>query len=157
MLTLWGSRLLEQPPLPGLVDELAWSKKALGTFGELTTWRALEAAGYRVVNGQVVRGGDLQVVDSNGVLVRVEVKTARRARDGKWSWNLVRVLQERTCTDYRHADVLVMLAVLDDNHVVAFVVPCLCIAQKQVTMRDPLSTRSKWARWRQLERLELPI
>lgn len=149
MLTLYGTRLHQQQPLPGFGQLPPMTRKALGMLGELTTWRALESAGYRVVNGQVERRGDLQVVDSDGVAYSVEVKTSKRGRDGKFSWNLVRILDERTCTDYRHADVLVLLAVIDEAHVVPFVVPCAQIAQKQVNMRNPLSARSKWARWRQ--------
>lgn len=156
MLTLYGAQRVKQLPLPGF-DDVAWSKKALGTMGELTTWRALESSGYRLINGQVERGGDLQVVDRDGVIHRVEVKTSKRGRDGRFSWNLVRVLRERTCTDYRHADVLILLAVIDSARVVPFVVPCAQIAQKQISMSNPLAARSKWSQYRQPDKLELPI
>ena len=116
-----------QRALPGIDGSLTGlSRRALGTLGELTTWAALEAAGYPDVRKSSRRAGDLQVVDEYGVVHRVEVKTARQTARG-WCWSLRRQLPDRVATDYRDSDVLVLLAVMADGAVVPFVLPTAAV------------------------------
>jgi len=99
--------------------------RALGTLGEYAAMCLLRNAGYTVSNtrpGQ--HRGDLRVIDpETGEVLIVEVKTARQNSSKKWSFCLFREGK----TDYRHADILIALAVLKSGDVIPFVIPTSAI------------------------------
>jgi len=126
-LTLFGCNF-RQPALPGFAA-LVYPRprrSSIGWMGEVTAQHALNAAGYQVRPGR--RGeGDLYAVDCrSGETFRVEVKTAMRSTDRKWRF----LLWKRGRTDYRHSDVVVLLAVLDDFSYVPFAIRVADLGQR---------------------------
>lgn len=118
--TLYGCQFA-QPALPGFASLVYPTPRRfmLGHMGEMTVQNALNAAGYQARKGRH-NEGDLHVVDrSTGQILYVEVKTAMRSTDRKWRFTLF----VRGKTDYRHSDVIVLLAVLDDFTYVPYAIP----------------------------------
>lgn len=146
--------LVNLPTLPGLQMLLSdQSRRAIGTLGELTAWRLLESAGY-VVSKASKRRGDLRVVcRETGEITQVEVKCARRGKDKKWRFLLWKNGQQ----DHRHADVVILLAVLEWGETIPYVVPVSRLAdQKQcVITSDPRKYAGKLAVYRQIGSIHL--
>jgi hypothetical protein len=121
MLTLYGFEQPDQMALPGFEVEIApveiLNRRTLGRLGEFTVWNALEASGYQVRRARMFQG-DLRVIAPDGEIFNVEVKTARPGADGKWR----ACLYKRGCTDHKHADIVVLLAVCGVQ-AVPFVIP----------------------------------
>lgn len=108
--------------LPGMQIALAdRGRKAIGLMGELIAKRLFESACYSVVTPQPKQHrGDLVVTDTfTGEMLKIEVKTARRGKDGKWRFTL----WKKNHTDHRDADYVVLLPVLKSGRVVPFVIP----------------------------------
>lgn len=141
--------LYSWPQLRGmLADE---RRKAIGTLGEMTAARLLTDAGYDVSFTHYEKRGDLRVVcHQTGQIWRVEVKTARRGKDKKWRFTLVK----DGCTDHRDSDVVILLAVRAAGHCVVFVIPTADIAARRhiVITSDPNHYRGAFAKYRR-ERL----
>src|SRR3972149_4905962 len=111
-----------QMTLPTMQMYLSDSKrKAVGTMGEITIARMLECSGYDVsfTHPGEKRGDICAVSRSTGEIMRIEVKTARRATDGKYRFTLFK----KGHTDYRDSDVVILLPVLKSGRVVPFVLP----------------------------------
>ena len=140
--------LLADPTLPGLIRKLANQNcRALGTLGEQLTFRILEKR-YHVSNTHPKeRRGDLRVVTDDGLILRVEVKTARQSTDGKWRFTLYKAGH----TDHRDSDVIIALCVLPAGYVVPFVIPTTAVAQQRalVISSNPQTYAGKFARFRQ--------
>lgn len=94
---------------------------AVGAMGEQTAAALLRQSGYTVSHtGRGERRGDLRAVDpTTGEMWRVEVKTARRSKSGRWKWSL----RKPGHTDIGDADIVLLLAVLKSGRAVVFVVP----------------------------------
>lgn len=148
MLTLYGFEHPDQLALPGFEVETApvetLKRFTLGRLGEFTVWNALECAGYTVRRARMFQG-DLRCVSPDGEIYYVEVKTARRGRDGKWRARLYK----RGCTDHRHADLVVLLAVVGVR-AVPFVIPVRDLPGRQcVITSDPERYAGRLAAFRQ--------
>jgi len=151
MISLYGFNNPYQLSLPCFYggDLLSnFPRKALGVLGEMTVWKALQESGY-VVSRAPIFEGDLRAIDPDGVIYRVEVKTARQDSRGNWQFCIYRS-KGRVCTDFRHADLLVLLPVVEMS-VIPFVVPSAVItASRQITMTShPAKYRGKLAVYRQ--------
>lgn len=136
-----------QPALPGFGHSGDHGRNLLGRQGEINAYDLLARAGYRV-RKSFARQGDLTAVDSHtGQIWRVEVKTARRCVDGKWRF----LLWKRGRQDHRHADVVLLIAVLDDGRAVFFTVPTAVLANQRqaVITSHPDRYAGKLARYRQ--------
>ena len=137
----------EKPALPALDQSGAWqqmrliefedklsdrSHLAVGALGEVWASKVLQQAGYDVstVGHQHRRGDLLAISRTTGETWQVEVKTARRGKDGCWRWNLVKD-DRHGHTDVNDADVLLLLAVEASGSPVVFVVPVAAVAGKQ--------------------------
>jgi len=124
------------------------SCKKIGMIGELWLADKLRNQGYLVAMGiQGQKKGDLSATDPrSGELIRIEVKTARRGKNGKWKFTLVKT----GCTDHRHADVVALLAVMDSGRVVTFIVPVEALAKQRqaVISSHPERYKGKLAQWR---------
>lgn len=142
------SALLADRTLPGLVHKLSNPTcRALGTLGEQFAYRILEKR-YHVSNTHPKeRRGDLRVVTDEGVVLRVEVKTARMGQDGNWRFRLYKPGH----TDHRDSDVVVALCVMPAGYVIPFVIPTSVVAQQTalVIASDPNNYAGKYARFRQ--------
>lgn len=124
-------------------------RKAIGTMGEIAVARMLESSGYDVSLAHVgEKRGDLRAVSrSTGEIWRVEVKTARRAKDGKYRFTLFK----KGCTDYRDADFVVLLPVLKSGRVVPFVIPVSKLGERsQICITShPEDYAGMWKQYRQ--------
>lgn len=133
----------------GLILALASrTHREIGAVGERWLKEALERQGYRVAYGHMgSKNGDLAVVDvTTGEVRKIEVKTAREGRDGKWRFTLFKAGH----ADHRHADMVVLLAVMASGRVVPFVMPVEAVAaQRQAVITShPERYAGKLARWR---------
>lgn len=142
--------IASQLTLPKLTFYLSdESRKGIGVMGEVMAAQLLEKAGYAVSFTQHrQKRGDLRVVaPKTGEIKRVEVKTARRTTDGKWRF----LLWKKGCTDYRHADVVILLAVLKSGRAVPFVIPVDDLGERaQVAITShPENYSGRWAQYRQ--------
>lgn len=130
----------------GLADR---SRRGVGAMGEKTAAHLLEQSGYQVSFCRVgEKRGDLSVASLHtGEVFKVEVKTARRCKDGKWRFTLYL----KAKIDHRHADVVILLAVLDSGRVIPFVVPTtFLMGQHQAVITShPETYKGKLAVYRQ--------
>lgn len=145
-----------QTVLPFARDMLANPKaKAVGTLGETIIAHELERAGYLVSfarPGQ--RRGDLRAVcPETGEVFAVEVKTARRAKDGKWRFTLYKA----GCTDYRDSDYVVLVCAQPTGATVTFVIPQSALGKRsQLTITsEPTQYAGRWAAYRNTGELRL--
>jgi len=148
MLTLYGFEQPDQLVLPGFEVETApveiLNRRTLGKLGEFTVWAALERSGYQVRRARMYQG-DLHAISPEGEIFMVEVKTARRGGDGKWR----ACLYKRGCTDHKHADIVVLLAVCGVQ-AVPFVIPAASLPGRQcVITSDPQRYAGKLSVYRQ--------
>lgn len=141
--------LLANPALPGLIASLSNpSHTAIGAIGEQLVYHALTSAGNIVsaVHPREQRG-DLRVITPHGEVLRVEVKTARRASDNKWHFTL----RKKGKTDHTHSDVVILLCVTLTGYCVPFVIPTkrLIHQQQACITSDPYRYTGKFASYRQ--------
>lgn len=118
----------------------------VGAGGEAHAYRQLQEAGYVVTYPTERKQGDLKVIDkTTGEIFKVEVKTSREGRDGKWQICLNRGKK----TSVKHADFVLIQLVMRSGRVVVFLIPAWIIAtKKQITWRNPETPNSKWAQYR---------
>ena len=140
--------LINPPRLPNLEIQLSdETRRSIGALGELTAAAMLRKQGLHVEKASR-RRGDLRVMNpETGEITYIEVKTARRGRDKKWRF----LLWKKNKTDHRHADKVLLLAVMRWGEVVPFVVPVdVLLRQKQcVICSDPRTYTGKLACYRQ--------
>lgn len=131
---------------------LANNSYSAGVHGEQLAAALLERAGYRVdYVRQAEHAGDLKATDpATGETWRVEVKTARRERSGRWQF-LMRKADRHGVTDCANADVVLLLAVLKTGTAVPFLIPCPALAgvQKITISSHPEEYAGKWSIYRQ--------
>jgi hypothetical protein len=113
----------------------------LGLAGEMTVIRDLNRKGLAAKKASR-KAGDVQVCKKTGEkLYTLEVKTARKDRDGFFQFCLYRKVGNRVCTDFRHADFVMLLAVNDDASVTAFLIPSDKLNQKKIKLSNPLNSK----------------
>jgi len=127
------------------------SHTALGVCGEMLVSRLLADQGYRQLQSH--KRGDLTVADPDGVILNIEVKTARRDRQDCWQFCLYKAGK----TDHRRADVVVLLCVSDKGLVTPFVIPQSALTvQKVAIQKSPTIYSGRLAKFRQsIDRLTL--
>lgn len=138
-----------QYSLPGVSVALAdRNRRGIGAWGENYVAAKFQEAGFKVSFARIgERRGDLRIVDpETGEIYRVEVKTARRAKDGKWRFTLYK----RGHTDHANSDFVVLLAVLKSGRAVPFVIPSqvLCRQRQAVITSHPENYSGKLAKYR---------
>jgi hypothetical protein len=119
--------------------------QSLGLYGECLAHLWLNKSGYAVRSSH---GCDLIATNPRtGKCTRIEVKTARRAVDGRFHFTLIK----DNHTDHRDSDVVVLLCVDYRWRVVPFVIPVAVLAdQRQVTVSlDPILYTGKFSSYRQ--------
>lgn len=92
-------------------------------------------------------GTDIEVIDSNGdSVLKVEVKAARKGKDGKWR----ATLYKRDATDYRKSDVVLLLCCeCGTDYAIPYVIPTKDIDQPHIAITsDPRAYAGKWASYR---------
>lgn len=139
--------------LPGLQFALSdRTRNAVGALGERWAALTLQASGY-VVRSLPHRSkrGDLEAISrATGEIIRIEIKTARKCKDGKWRF----LLRKQSKQDHRHADVVILLAVTLSGDVVPFVLPVRIVADQRqaVITSHPARYAGKLAPFRQSAR-----
>lgn len=151
MLNLYGfDHTPVQMVLPGFQALPMLGRRGLGCLGENTVWQALEASGYKVQRARTLEGDLRAIRIATGEIYRVEVKTARRGKDGRWRFTLYK----EGHTNHVLSNVVVLLAVLDCLQAVPFVVPVAQVEKKHhVVIGDPFSYRG----WLAAYRRDLPL
>ena len=137
--------------LPGFTAALyrAPSRIALGNKGEELLAYALQQQGYSVRIDHQYQSGDLTVFDANGHSVRLEIKTARKAKDKRYHFTLRKHWQGRQCADHTGADFVVLICVARTGHPSIFVVPVDALNVNSCTIGDPSTYSGRFARYRQ--------
>lgn len=140
--------------LPGFLMAADDKKRtAIGKLGELLAYDLLTTAGYAVVMTAHGEAGDLRAIDpSTGVIYTVEVKTARRDKDGHWRASLKKTSKTgRVKTDHMQSDYVIFLCVLLSGRCVPFVIPTSKIAHlRSLKVRTHPEKYDGWlARYRQ--------
>lgn len=118
-----------QLTLPQLKRHMAQTRIAVGSAGEMMVARALEAQGYRVSIPH--ERGDLTAILTDGQILSIEVKTARKGKDGKYRFTLIKYWQGRTCTDHRNTDLVILVCILKTGDAVPFVIPTATIGNRR--------------------------
>ena len=105
------------------------TRHSVGALGERIAANLLEKAGYSVsFTHPGERRGDLRVCNpTTGEVHHIEVKTARRGKDGKWRFTLVK----DGATDFRDSDFVLLLAVLKTGKTTLFFIPVPELGQRR--------------------------
>ena len=150
--TLWAMEYLENK-----------RAKAVGSYGESIAKALLEDAGYLVSYAhEGEKRGDLCVIDQEtGEIIRVEVKTARRGADGRFTFSLERRNTARVMTSAYHSDFVILLAVTKQGTPYPFVIPVSAlgyITKIVISSGNPVSYSGKWSKFRRKphEAIRLP-
>lgn len=125
-------------------------RNGIGQLGETLAALLLEKNGYQVTHTRIgQRRGDLQVIDTDGQIHRIEVKTARRSKDKKWRFLLYKQGEQ----DYRDADFVLLLAVTASGQTIPFLIPTAEIGQRSIICitSNPRQYTGRWAAFRRTE------
>ena len=140
--------LLAEQPFPFLALIATETRRSVGIVGEQIAARMFEEAGYGVVPCRNrSRRGDLLVIDQHtGEIFRVEVKTARLAKDNRYHFTLVKSGR----TDYHDAQFVLLLALSPTGYPVPFLIPVADIpARRSIQFYGLPDTYSgKWSSYR---------
>jgi len=142
-----------QMTIPQLTAHMSQGRVAIGTVGESVVARAFEDNGYTVTTSYV--NGDLTVINKSGEMFYVEVKTSRKASNGRWMFTLFK----RGSQNHKYADFVVLLCVMKSGFSIPFVIPIEhCKGVNAITIPSyPGHYQGKYATFRQsLRRLRLP-
>lgn len=127
--------------------------RAIGELGECIARLLLEKSGYMVITTRIgQKRGDLVAINRDtGEVFKIDVKTARRGKSGKWTFTL---FKSRGHTDYRLSDFVLLLPVLKSGAVVPFVVPRSALGERSTLKlaSNPREYAGKWATYRQSTR-----
>lgn len=109
--------------------------QALGAMGEFEAINALKRAGYAAEKQSVKHAGDLRVTDKNtGEIYKVEVKTARKNKRGKWQF----CLEKRGKTSTMYSDYVILLCISLAGHATQYLIPSsLLEGKKSITICKP--------------------
>lgn len=134
-----------QMSFPALVSHMANTRMAVGWAGEVMLAQQLERLGYGVSTNH--KHGDLEVFFDDGRSVYIEVKTARKCKDGKWRFTLWKAHSQ----DHRTADYVALLCVLKTGQIVPFIIPINVVYyQKQAVITSyPTRYAGKLSPYRQ--------
>lgn len=131
------------------VQILGASAQGAGKIGETIASALFEEAGFWAAKfKQGTKCGDLKVARRDtGEEFKVEVKTARIDKEGKYQFCLKR---DGNMTDCKNADYVLLLAAMNSVLVVPFLIPVTAIGnQKKFTIStNPLEFRGNWAKYR---------
>lgn len=124
-----------------------------GFAGEYFARHTIQNSGYVVTIQREKKRGDLQVADIfTGECWKVEVKTARRRKDGKWTFQVKGTGNART--DYRHSDYVMLLAVIGGGKVASYLIPVSKLGTRNTITISNLNA-GKWTDYRVKEQVKI--
>lgn len=140
-------------------ETILWIKRQIATSDKTTATGALgeivikeylnEQARYSANQRKFAKLGDLWVLDkSTGEMLKIEVKTSKRGKRGKYQFCL-RKADKHGRTTIDHADYVVLLCVGLSGAMTPFVVPAAALTSKKISIRNPQSDKSKYSQYRQ--------
>lgn len=133
----------------------AGNRSERGFAGEYFARHTLQRAGYVVTIPTEKKRGDLRVTDIfTGEVWKVEVKTARRRPDGRWSFQLKVKCGKGNRTDYRHSDYVMLLAVIGGGKVASYLIPVSKLGNRNTVTISNLNS-GMWTDYRIKERVKL--
>lgn len=122
--------------------------KNIGAFGEAIALDHIQADGNNARYARTRKSGDLHLIGNAGELIKLEIKTAKADITGKFQFCLSRKLEGRTCTDFTHADYVILQCVNKHGRVTQWlVIPVADIepTQKSIKISNPAS--GKWSKY----------
>lgn len=148
----------KQQTLRGISVSLTQAgRRHVGHLGEEWARIRLGDSGYDVVTTRCGdKRGDLVAIDrTTGEKRIVEVKTARRGKDGKWRFTLAKTGH----TDHRNSDVVMALAVMTSGRVVPYVIPTDVLRDKRTVAitSHPDRYAGRYAPFKQSTALSLEV
>lgn len=146
-----------QLTIPQLHGTMSQTRIALGALGEQLIAQYLQRAGYAVSTPH--ERGDLSVVLPTGEILAIEVKTARKSKDGAYRFTLYKYWQGRVCADHSNTNFVILVCVQRSGYAVAFVVPTRDLQGKTAVgiTSEPRKYHGWLAPYRQeLKKLRLP-
>lgn len=124
------------------------SRIALGVWGEKYATRRLRKLTTiaRAIVHYKRYAGDIQAITSNGDILRIEVKTATLAVDGKFH----ATLKKEGHTDCIGAQFVILLCVVDTQLVIPFIIPTIALGNRRAIAitRNPMSYNGQWSKYR---------
>ena len=131
------------------VQIAAASAQGAGKLGEKIAASLFDEAGFWTAKfKQGTKCGDLEVYRKDtGEKFKVEVKTARKDKEGHYQFCLKR---DQNMTDCKYADYVLLLAAMDSGVIVPFLIPVTAIGkQKKFTIQsNPLAFGGNWSKYR---------
>lgn len=124
---------------------------SLGKAGEMYAKILLEAHGYLADIDHKRLHGDLKVIAPSGLVMRVEVKTARLSKRKYFEFALtVKNKAGQTCTDCKKCDAIILLGIQPSGRVEIYVLPAKGAANvKHINIPAKTSGKSHWKQYRQ--------
>jgi len=133
---------------PSFANFALASHYVLGDLGQIAAERWFQQSGFQVIsrNEPWQPGHDLVIATGDGQQLRVEVKTARRGKDGYQF-----ILYKKGKTSIANADLVMLIAVGDSGKSYTFLIPAGHIRHlKKIDITShPLKYRGKYARYLQ--------
>ena len=133
-----------QSVLPTFTGYLLDNRRSVGLYGEQYLSNLFERQGHKVSSSH--KCGDLTVINPDGEIVHVEIKTSR-PNAGRWQFNLFKAKH----TDFRHSDVVILLCIGKTGDITPFVIPTANLdpIQSITIYRSPKDYSGIYARYRQ--------
>lgn len=137
--------------LSSLAYLMSGDRCSLGRAGEMYAKILCEAHGYLADIMHERFNGDLRVVAPSGVVLRVEVKTARVSKRGYYEFGLkIKTKTGQIRTDCANCDAILLLAISASGRVEIYVLPAKAAANvKVIKIPAKLSGKSHWKQYRQ--------
>lgn len=119
-------------------------RRGRGAAGETFAEDLFKKAGYEVRKSRK-HEGDLKAIDTDtGELWNIEVKTAWKRPDGKFTFQLI----VDGHTDYRHADYVLLLAVSSNGVVAPYLIKTENLQDRKTITLPANMNNSKWSHFR---------
>lgn len=131
--------------------------RVTGYLGELLVLEALKKTRWRAYQPKAHKIGDLVITDtSTGEILKVEVKTARRDKKGRWQFCLNKN-DKHGVTSIAHSDVVILLAIDNLNRVFPYVIPSSFFESrtKIALTTHPDKYAGRWSSFKQTLNLSL--
>ena len=124
--------------------------KITGYLGELLVMEALIYSDWKAYQPKARKIGDIIATNKDtGECLKIEVKTARQSKAGRWQFLLYKN-DEHGQTDCSYSDVVVLVCISKAGLIFSFILPASEITSNKVSISShPLEYSGKYARFYQ--------